>query len=366
MSIQNDENLSISGPLVKWYEENKRQLPWRETADPYLIWISEIILQQTRVAQGLDYFNRFVGRFPDVATLAEAPEDEVLKYWEGLGYYSRARNLHAAAHQIMTVFGGKFPETYEEVLSLKGIGEYTAAAICSFSYGLPHAVVDGNVYRVLSRLFALDTPIDSGAGKKMFFSLADDLLDRHRPGIYNQAIMELGALQCVPRSPRCEMCPLVVKCRAFADGNVESYPVKQGKTEVKPRYFNYLHILKDGDTWINRRSENDIWRNLYELVLIETEKEVSFEELVQMPRYKKLLPSSDEVVVSGIPVCRRHVLSHRIIYARFYTIEIVKESEALSQYKRVSMNEIGQYAFSRLTLSYIDEYRKRSADYTLW
>ena len=203
------ENMEFIVPLEKWYLENKRDLPWRNTTDPYVIWISEVILQQTRVIQGLDYFNRFMTRFPDVASLAEAEEDEVLKYWQGLGYYSRARNLHTATRQIMDDFGGLFPKNYRDVLSLKGIGEYTAAAICSFAYRQPYAVVDGNVYRVLARLFDIDVPIDSTQGKKLFVKLASDLLDKKRPDVYNQAIMELGALQCVPRSPHCELLSLI-------------------------------------------------------------------------------------------------------------------------------------------------------------
>ena len=214
------ENMEFIVPLEKWYLENKRDLPWRNTTDPYVIWISEVILQQTRVIQGLDYFNRFMTRFPDVASLAEAEEDEVLKYWQGLGYYSRARNLHTAARQIMDDFGGLFPKNYRDVLSLKGIGEYTAAAICSFAYRQPYAVVDGNVYRVLARLFDIDVPIDSTQGKKLFVKLASDLLDKKRPDVYNQAIMELGALQCVPRSPHCELCPLSNKFLSLISGLV--------------------------------------------------------------------------------------------------------------------------------------------------
>ena len=223
---------NFSGVLIHWYSENKRQLPWRETTDPYRIWISEIILQQTRVVQGLEYFNRFMERFPDVKALAEANEDEVMKYWQGLGYYSRARNLHAAAREIMARFGGKFPETYKEVLSLKGIGEYTAAAICSFAWRQPYAVVDGNVYRVLGRVFGVDTPIDSTAGKKEFAELAQAMLDPERPDLYNQAIMDFGAVQCTPKAPDCMYCPLRERCVAYVSGKVDELPVKAGKTVV--------------------------------------------------------------------------------------------------------------------------------------
>lgn len=357
---------SISQPLIRWYEQNKRELPWRETKDPYIIWISEIILQQTRVVQGYDYFVRFVSRFPDVKALAEAPEDEVMKYWEGLGYYSRARNLHTAAKQIMSDFGGKFPDTYTGVLSLKGVGEYTAAAICSFSYDMPFAVLDGNVYRVLSRLFALETPIDSSVGKKQFSELAGILLDRKRAAIYNQAIMELGALQCMPRSPKCEGCPLSDKCMARARNEMEKYPVKQGKTVVKPRYFNYLHISFGDITWIHRRTANDIWRNLYEFVLIETDRDVTFEQLQENMFYRNLMDGVGRIELKGFPIVRKHVLSHRIIYARFYTLSIERELPETDDYIRVPAGHLSDYAFSRLTLDYLDEINRQKLDNTLF
>jgi len=213
----------LADKLIGWYEENKRDLPWRDTKDPYRIWISEIILQQTRVAQGYDYFVRFMERFPDVIALADADEDEVMKYWQGLGYYSRARNLHSAARSIRDA--GGFPTTYQGVLALKGVGEYTAAAICSFAYDMPYAVVDGNVYRVLSRWLGIDIPIDSTEGKKLFARMAQELMDEHRPALYNQAIMDFGALQCMPASPDCLFCPLADSCLALAQGKVDVLPV---------------------------------------------------------------------------------------------------------------------------------------------
>ena len=219
----------FSEAIVEWYKEYKRDLPWRESSDPYRIWISEIILQQTRVAQGYDYFLRFIKRFPDVKALADADEDEVMKYWQGLGYYSRARNLHAAAKSM----NGVFPETYPEVLALKGVGEYTAAAICSFAYGMPYAVVDGNVYRVLSRYFGIDTPIDSTEGKKLFAALADEMLDKKQPALYNQGIMDFGAIQCTPQSPDCLFCPLADSCSALSTGRVTQLPVKQLRGSIQ-------------------------------------------------------------------------------------------------------------------------------------
>ena len=224
---------TFAGKLIGWYGVNKRDLPWRGTKDPYRIWISEIILQQTRVAQGYDYFMRFIRRFPDVRSLAEADEDEVMRYWQGLGYYSRARNLHEAARSMK----GVFPDTYAGVRALKGVGDYTAAAICSIAYDMPYAVVDGNVYRVLARYFDMDVPIDSTEGKKAFAALAQELMDKQHAGTYNQAIMDFGALQCVPQAPDCPSCPLADTCQAYARGRVAVLPVKQHKPKVSDRYF---------------------------------------------------------------------------------------------------------------------------------
>ena len=227
--------------LLAWYHENRRILPWRDTHDPYIIWISEIILQQTRVVQGYDYFLRFMNRFPDVDALAAASEDEVLKCWQGLGYYSRARNLHAAARQI--VEWGGFPERYENIRQLKGVGDYTAAAIASFAFGLPHAVVDGNVYRVLSRYYGIEEPIDTGHGKKYFAAMAQELLPEGREAAdYNQAVMDFGAMQCVPKSPKCEDCPLVDGCAAFRDKKIQELPVKSRALTVTERYLHYMYI----------------------------------------------------------------------------------------------------------------------------
>ena len=233
---------NISDILLSWFAREGRDLPWRRTRDPYRIWLSEVILQQTRVAQGLEYYLRFTERFPDIAALAAAPEDEVLKLWQGLGYYSRARNLHAAARQVMSRFGGVFPATYGEVRALPGVGDYTAAAVCSIVYDAPCAVVDGNVYRVLARLFDIGIPIDTTAGKRAFAELAQSQLDTSRPGLYNQAIMDFGALQCTPAQPRCGDCPLAGRCLALAAGTVGVRPVKQGRAKVRDRWFNYLHV----------------------------------------------------------------------------------------------------------------------------
>ncbi|MFZ4583041.1 MAG: A/G-specific adenine glycosylase, partial [Paludibacter sp.] len=235
-------NENTSKTLINWYEHNKRELPWRDISDPYRIWISEIILQQTRVNQGISYYLRFVDRFPDVKALATAHEDEVLKYWQGLGYYSRARNLHKTAQIIVEKHNGNFPNSYTEIVQLKGIGAYTAAAICSFAYNQPYGVVDGNVYRVLSRLFAIQTPIDSSQAKNEFSDLATNLLNNSNPGIHNQAIMEFGALQCVPVQPECNTCPFQKTCKAYELDLVDKLPIKASKTKVRERFFNYFFI----------------------------------------------------------------------------------------------------------------------------
>lgn len=353
--LQSNSDLYISRCLVDWYQENKRELPWRQTSDPYIIWVSEIILQQTRVNQGMEYFLRFTERFPDVKLLAEADEEEVLKLWQGLGYYSRARNLHAAAKSIMQDFGGVFPREYKEVLSLKGVGEYTAAAIVSFAWNEPYPVVDGNVFRVLSRLFALDEPIDSGKGKRLFTNLAEKVMDRQQAGLHNQAIMEFGALHCTPAAPQCMFCPLIDKCMAYVSGNVLQYPVKQQKMKTKNRYFHYFHIIYNNVyTYLNRRTEQDIWKGLFEFPLIETEKPVDFAELQQTEAFRTLFEGIDDLHITAGMTGRKHVLSHRIIYADFYRVEIRMEGKGLHPYRKIPVEEIEKYAIPRLIHIYLE------------
>lgn len=347
----------IAKVLIDWYSENKRELPWRETRDPYRIWISEIILQQTRVVQGLEYYYRFMERFPDVNALAEAEADEVMKYWQGLGYYSRARNLHAAAKAVAEHFGGRFPNDYRAVRSLKGIGEYTAAAICSFAWRQPYAVVDGNVYRVLSRLFGIDMPIDSTEGKKYFAELAQELLSRERPDLYNQAIMDFGAVQCVPKSPDCLFCPLRESCVAYATGRIGTLPVKAGKTVVKPRYFNYLVIRCGGKTLLSLRQGKDIWQGLYEYPLVETEQAMDFAELQQTGAYRRLLQDAGEIRVEGMLEMPKHVLSHRVIYARFYELQVERFTEGMNAYLPVADEDEDRFAVSRLIGLYREKRR---------
>lgn len=335
--------------IERWYALNARNLPWRDTRDAYRIWVSEIILQQTRVAQGYDYYLRFVERFPDVKALAEAHEDEVMKYWQGLGYYSRARNMHAAARDVMTRLGGVFPSTYDDIRSLKGVGDYTAAAIASIAYDLPHAVVDGNVYRVLSRLFDIDVPIDTGDGKRYYAELAHTLLHRESPGLYNQALMELGALQCLPVGSDCSVCPLQDMCAAHAAGTVDKRPVKQGKISMKSRFFYYFVIEYDGMTWLQRREANDIWRNLYEFPLVELDKAVDLDALRRTEPFLKLFDGMDNLTFIGQPYTAKHILTHRVIYATFYKVRTDAPPASLSHLSPIAVEEVSRYAVSRLT-----------------
>ena len=346
----------FSSILICWYNQNSRDLPWRHTKNPYIIWISEIILQQTRVNQGLEYFNRFVKRFPDVALLAEAPEDEVMKYWQGLGYYSRARNLHAAAKQIMEKYNGIFPREYEQVLQLKGIGEYTAAAICSFAYDLPYAVLDGNVYRVLARLFAIEMPINLPRAKKEFQELAQQLLNVQEPALHNQAMMEFGALQCVPASPDCVGCVLREKCLALAENKVNELPVKIKASAPQNRYFNYIMIVNNGYTYLKRREGNDIWKNLYEFPLIETNHNVDISELMKQEAFLQLTDNSGDVAITLKLDNIKHVLSHRIINASFYVMQVDNENDLLrQQYVKIRLNVIHDYPVSRLMEIFVEK-----------
>ncbi len=341
----------ISPLLIDWYQVHKRDLPWRDIQDPYRIWVSEIILQQTRVNQGLDYYFRFIERFPNVQSLAEASEEEVLKYWQGLGYYSRARNLHKAAKIIVSQYQAIFPDTYQTIISLPGIGVYTAAAICSFAFNLPFAVVDGNVYRVLSRLFDIHTPIDSTEGVKLFKALAQELLDDRRAGTHNQAIMEFGALQCVPNNPDCAVCPLSHLCIAYANNTVSSLPVKQQKIQVKNRYFNYLLFAQGTTTWLQQRTDKDIWKKLYEFPLIESEQLLNKQDLLAHPYFKELIGHNKLAFeVISIGKSHKHVLTHQRIFAQLIHIVIKGDAKGKKwgQFVKISLDELGDYPISRL------------------
>ena len=307
--------------------ENGRDLPWRQTRDPYAIWLSEIILQQTQVKQGWEYWERFMHHWPTVEALAKATEDEVLREWQGLGYYSRARNLHYAAKQIVAL--GHFPDTLAEIKQLKGVGDYTAAAIGSIAFGLPAAVVDGNVYRVLARHFGIDTPINTTEGKKTFAAMAQELLPPKEASAYNQAIMDFGAIQCTPQSPHCDSCPLMESCIAFRERRVAQLPVKLKTLKVTERHLIYIYIRCQGQTAIRRRGPGDIWQGLWEPVLVDTVSAV--------PPTAKLL-------------CHhvKHVLTHRVLYADFYLLETDVRPELPSDYIWISESDLDNYALPRL------------------
>lgn len=345
--------------ITGWYRKNKRNLPWRQTPDPYLIWLSEIILQQTRVDQGLSYYYKFASEFPSVSDLANASEEKVLKLWQGLGYYSRARNLHAAAKYIHTELNGKFPSDYESIKKLKGVGDYTAAAIASFAFGQCHAVVDGNVYRVLSRVFGIRTPIDSAKGKKEFAELAGSLIYKKDPGTYNQAVMEFGAVQCKPVNPSCSTCCLNIMCAAYEKGIVSELPVKSKTTKTRDRYFNYLVINNTGKILLSKRVKNDIWKNLYDFPLIETAKQLSEEEFVSLPELKRFV--SKDFTINKVSPTYKHILSHQKIYARFWEITVkkpyvIKEENIIA----VREPELEKYAVPRLVENYLHDRKVRA------
>lgn len=273
--------------LLWWYNANKRDLPWRNIKDPYKIWLSEIILQQTRVNQGWEYYLRFIAKYPTVKALASAPEHDVLKLWQGLGYYSRARNLHAAARFIVEEFKGKFPRDYKPIRALKGVGDYTAGAIASIAFDLPYPAVDGNVMRVYSRLFGITAPIDSTEGKKKLYEIAKELLPAKHPGTYNQAVMELGALVCLPSNPLCESCPVQYACYAYLHKKTANFPIKEGKTKQRNRYFNYLVITYGDKLLIRTRKARDIWQGLHDFPLIETANRTSPAQFIKNKKWGK-------------------------------------------------------------------------------
>lgn len=358
--------------LEEWYEVNHRILPWRETDDPYKIWISEIILQQTRVAQGMEYYHRLVTRFPDIQSLADAEEDEVLLYWQGLGYYSRARNLHKAAqlmknheifHQAMRRLGDKArgEEIFAALKSMPGVGDYTAGAIASFAFDLPYPALDGNVYRVLSRLYDCEIAFDTTQGKKHFRQLAEDLLDREHPRLFNSAIMELGALHCVPTAPDCHTCPLNTWCKALANNTVELLPVRKPRPKVRDRYLEYtIYITPERTTLIHQRKGNDIWKHLWEFVETTNVNSLINDNINnlrgnQLPAALQRNTSELSELLNSYKVIEiTHVLSHQKLHARF-VIKNVSELPAIPDTLVVSLSDLDNYAFSRLTLNAIEK-----------
>ena len=322
--------------LLQWHENHGRDLPWRHTTDPYPIWLSEVILQQTRIAQGTAYWERFMKQFPTVESLAAASEDEVLRLWQGLGYYSRARNLHAAAKQIVTT--GGFPNNYEEIRRLKGVGDYTAAAIASFAFGLPHAAIDGNAYRVLARYYGIETPINTTTAKKEFAALAQQLLPNDRAADFNQAMMDFGATLCTPTSPQCSECPLAEGCDALHTRRTQVLPIKQKTVKMATRHFTFIYIRCQGETAIMRRPAGDIWQGLWQPLLIEDEKNVD--------TVLSGLRKSGQLTLLATGV--KHVLTHRIIMADFYLLETPAKPSLPDGYLWIPEHDIDRYALPRL------------------
>ena len=346
---------NLHDTLINWYGQNQRDLPWRNHPTPYQVWLSEVILQQTRVNQGRDYYLRFIDRWPTVTDLANASEEEVLKLWQGLGYYSRARNLHQCAQQVVSLYKGNFPADFEQLRKLKGIGDYTAAAIASIAFGLPHAVVDGNVYRVLARLFDIDTPINASEGQKLFARLADELLNRECPGLHNQAMMEFGALHCTPKNPNCLLCPLQAQCLAFARQTVLQRPVKLDKLKVTIRHFNYLVLRVNGSIYLHKRSADDIWRNLYDFACIESPGPMTVEETIASKEFQQIIGDTAFTIAKTSPVFT-HKLTHRTILAQFIEIKLDKELLQIQTKDLflVPESDLGNYPIPRLIDLYLN------------
>ena len=341
--------------LLDWYEIHQRKLPWRANPEPYHVWLSEIILQQTRVDQGLPYYHNILRHYPNIQILAHAPLDELLVLWQGLGYYSRAKNMHKAAQQVVNEFDGCFPNTYDKLLTLSGVGEYTAAAIASISFGEAQAVVDGNVYRVLSRYFAIEVPINSSKGKNEFKKLAQALLDTKQPSKFNQAMMEFGALQCTPNRPDCQACPLLVSCEAFRTKRIQELPVKIKSKPKKQRFLLYLFLKQGENTWIKQRLDRDIWQNLWEFPLLEFDKPFHLETILQEKILENHLKTSFFIKT---PLLFTHTLSHQQIHAMFLPLVLTDPLYHQPEYKAVAMEDLSNFALPKLLINFLDEYGK--------
>ena len=344
--------MKFSSTLTNWYSIYKRELPWRNTKNPYNIWLSEIILQQTQIKQGLPYYEAFTNKYPTIFDLANADESDVLKLWQGLGYYSRARNLHATAKSIVNEFNGEFPKSYKELIKLKGIGDYTASAIASICYDEPTAVVDGNVYRVLARYFGIETPINSTIGIKEFKALATELIDKKNPGDYNQAIMEFGARQCRSKNPDCNLCPLNLSCIALRNNLIEILPIKIKKTKVSKKYFNFLvFISSDKKTIFKKRTGIGIWKNLYQFPLVETESSLHINQFRKYSEVKSILNGSKFEFSLYNTNDIIHKLSHQHLHTKFWIIEVDKLPE-----KGILISDIQKFPTSILISNFINEF----------
>ncbi len=349
--------IKIRALLLEWYRRERRDLPWRATSDPYRIWVSEIILQQTRVVQGMAYYHRFLERFPSVEVLASASVDEVLKVWEGLGYYSRARHMHMAARTVVEELGGYFPRHYKELLQLKGVGPYTAAAIASIAFGEAVPVLDGNVFRVIARLFTIDLP-RGGAGDRVVQEITEQLIPRGEAGNFNQALMELGALVCTPEEPSCDRCPLQTHCQAYNKRLTGSLPVSSPPPQTKKRYFHYLVVRCEGELLISQRTGEDIWRMLWEFPGAETAKPTSPARV--LPLFEEMIPGitgTGKPLVSGVI---RHQLTHRTLVARFYHLSLPRwPAMPDEKFLKVPPPRLREFAFPRLITSYLESYPER-------
>ncbi len=340
--------MSFGVSIIAWYDLNKRDLPWRKTKDPYKIWLSEVLLQQTRVDQGMSYYLRFIESYPTVQDLAKAAEEDVLNLWQGLGYYSRARNLHFAAKQIVNDFGGIFPKTYKGILTLKGVGDYTASAIASICFGEEVAVVDGNVYRVLSRFLMIDTPIDTSKGNKEFKSVAMELIKGNDPNRFNQGVMELGATICTPKKPNCFECPINESCMSYAAQKMLAFPVKAKKLKQKVKYFNYLVIEYDGSTFLEQRVGKGIWENMYQFPLLETSKELF-----------ALDKEAEGLIFKKVSLTVKHILSHQIIYVKFWEYEVNPDSFIPDKsWQRITLDKIETKPVPKVIENYIRKLEK--------
>ncbi len=350
----NKNKVFFTTGLLRWNMlDNERMMPWKNVKDPYKIWISEIILQQTRVQQGLEYYNRFIATFPTVQHIANAPQSQVFKLWEGLGYYSRCKNIIASATYITKELGGKFPDNYEDILMLKGVGNYTASAIASFAYNLPYPVLDGNVFRVLSRFFGIAIPIDNNDGKLFFSSLANELLDKENPAVYNQAIMDFGATVCKPKLPLCDICPVQQKCVALLNNMVNSLPVKEKMITRKQRWLYYI-LIKCGDKiFVRKRVTKDIWQNLYEFVLVETMKPVSIRQLRNVEQFKKIFNSTAFTITSVSKIYKQQ-LTHQTITGQFITVKFESDFY-LDGYELVSGDEMALLPFPKFITAYLKD-----------
>jgi A/G-specific adenine glycosylase len=345
--------MDVTTIIDKWYKKNKRDLPWRHTHSPYKIWLSEIILQQTRINQGLSYYIQFIQAFPSINDLACASIDEVLKLWQGLGYYTRARNLHETAQIICGKFNGQFPEDYSELIKLKGIGTYTAAAIASIAFNQPVALVDGNVSRLLARLFNIETPVDTREGMKLLHIAAHEILNTEQPGMHNQAVMEFGSLICLPKNPKCSVCVLRQSCKAFKSGNTEILPVKKLKIKSRSRYFNYLFITYGENICLHKRTKNDIWNSLYEFPMIETKTPVDIKNILSHPLFN-LIFRSRYINSDSEQKYYRHQLTHQTLHCYFYHVPIAFEPACPdNDYIVVKYKQLSEFAIPRAIERYL-------------